>query len=84
MDDPIAKILEHSELDIVLPQATDFTLQDLGLRRQSVPGNERHADEEDRLTNLASIPSRTSLHFGEFSPAIYVRQKSYSLSGMNR
>ncbi|KAI4179310.1 MAG: hypothetical protein LQ348_005424 [Seirophora lacunosa] len=84
MDDPIAKILEHSELDIVLPQATDFTLQDLGLRRQSVPGNERHADEEDRLTNLASIPSRTSLHFDEQLSILVVLRTPSDLSGWEK
>ncbi|KAI4112772.1 MAG: hypothetical protein LQ345_006125 [Seirophora villosa] len=84
MADHIAKILEYSELDIVLPQATDFTLQDLGLSRQSVPGNERDADDEDRLTNLASIPPRTSLHFDEQLSILVVLRTPTDLSGWEK
>ncbi|KAL9008620.1 MAG: hypothetical protein Q9173_006272 [Seirophora scorigena] len=84
MDDQFAKILEHSELDIVVPQATDFTLRDLGLRRQSVPGKEYHADDEDRPTNLASIPLRTSLHFDEQLNILVVLRTPTNLSGWEK
>ncbi|KAL8650071.1 MAG: hypothetical protein Q9210_004042 [Variospora velana] len=84
MDDHIARVLGHSELEVMVPQTTDYTLQELGLRRQSTPGQEHHAFKGNLLTNLASISSRTSLHFDEQLDILVVLRTPGDLSGWEK
>lgn len=73
MDEDAVHSLGPSELEILVPQATDLSLNDLG------PSDRPTGDKElgehhgtHGLKNLSSIPLRTSLHFGPSRPLLYI------------
>lgn len=73
MDHDALGPIEQLELEVFVPQATDFSLQDLGVGRQTTVGQEDdEANGTLRSSGLSSIPLRTSLHFGGSLPLHYM------------
>lgn len=68
MADNIFKLMEQSELDVIVPDITDFSLEDL----QDRAGLDKD-DEGTTLERAAYLPGRapiylrSSLYFGEFA-----------------
>lgn len=72
MDEDAIRLLEPSELEILVPQATDSNLNDL--RHSSRPLDKEPGKHHSThgLKNLSSMPLRKSLHFGESSSLLYI------------
>lgn len=81
MDDHVITLVEQFEVDVLVPSATEITLEEL--QKQTDQDDGRDGVEGSRqLSTLSSLPLRTSLHFGGSLPYVkHMCQDSYSWSG---
>ncbi|KAL8681167.1 MAG: hypothetical protein Q9186_002699 [Xanthomendoza sp. 1 TL-2023] len=76
--------MEQTELEILVPYATSFKLEDLKAHVDPNPGEQDDAKQIQSLSTLASIPSRTILHFDELLNVFIVLRTPSGLEKIQR
>ncbi|KAL8807439.1 MAG: hypothetical protein Q9223_004341 [Gallowayella weberi] len=76
--------MEETELDIVVPHATNFSLEDLEAHVSPHLGEQDDAKQSQLLSALASIPPRTILYFDELLNVFMVLRTPSRLEEIQR